>query len=130
MSTILWRRARDVQLSNSKAAPTSEGNRPRVSKARGPLTLFAVSTALCFSEWSVDRARATIITFNINSTFSGDSPVASAPWIKIQLNDHGGTGSVDLSISAIGLTGTESLSELCLNLDPSLDPTNLVFSAP
>jgi hypothetical protein len=76
-------------------------------------------------------AMATIVTYAMNTEFSGGTaPSASAPWVVVTINDFNLTGMVNLKISNPGLTGNENVEELMLNLDPALDPTDLLFSAP
>lgn len=66
----------------------------------------------------------------MNIEFSGaTAPSGSAPWVVVTIDDFNLTGSVDLTITAPGLTGSESLERLYLNLDPAYDPDDLVFSA-
>lgn len=80
---------------------------------------------------SPSQALATIVTYGMNMEFSGGvSPSASAPWVVVKIDDFNLTGMVDMKITAPGLTGSENLSGLYLNLDPALDPTDLLFSAP
>lgn len=80
---------------------------------------------------SPGHALATIVTYSMNIEFSGaTAPSGSAPWVIVTFNDFNLTGMVDMKVTAPGLTGTESLERLYLNLDPALDPTNLLFSAP
>jgi hypothetical protein len=48
--------------------------------------------------------------------------------VTIVLNDFGGTGSVELDITGTNLTANENLEVLMLNLDPALDPDDLIFT--
>lgn len=76
-------------------------------------------------------ARAGIITMDLNHTFSGIGPASGVlPWLNAQFDDHGSLGSVTITLSASHLTGTEYVSGWYVNLDPAMDPTALVFSAP
>jgi hypothetical protein len=72
---------------------------------------------LCLGE----VASATILTFGADIEFSGgQAPGCSAPWITITFNDHGSSGSVDFTLSAVNLLSSENVSELDLNLIPGL----------
>jgi hypothetical protein len=80
---------------------------------------------------SPGHAVASIVTYAMNLEFSGGTaPSASAPWVVVTIDDFNLSGMVDLKVTAPGLTGSENLSGLYLNLDPALDPTDLLFSAP
>jgi len=80
---------------------------------------------------SPGHAAASILTYGMNLEFSGGkAPSASAPWVTVTINDFNLTGMVELTIAANGLTGNENVSGMYLNLDPALDPTDLLFSAP
>lgn len=67
-------------------------------------------------------ARADFLAFSAVSEFSGGQAPASAspPWIVASFDDHGGTGSVDFTLTGSSLTGTENVVEFYMNLDPSL----------
>lgn len=65
--------------------------------------------------------------YQFNNPFSGMTPVGPAPWISALFTDVS-PGTVQLTITAVGLTGSESVGDLLLNLDPSLDPKKLNFS--
>jgi hypothetical protein len=76
-------------------------------------------------------ARAASTTFDLSTEYSGGTPpTGSAPWLRAIIDDAGGTGSVTLTLSSLSLVGTEFISNWYLNLDPLLDPADLVFSAP
>jgi len=73
---------------------------------------------LCLGE----VASATILSYGADLEFSGgQAPSGSTPWITITLNDHGSTGSVDFTLSAANLVSSENVSELDLNIVPSLN---------
>ena len=69
-----------------------------------------------------------VVECQASIAFSGAGPAGPPPWLKIALDDGGTLGSVDFTLEAIGLTGSEFLSKLYFNLDPSLDPDDLSFS--
>ena len=75
---------------------------------------------------------ATIVSFDMDVIFEGPGvPSNPSPWVNVTIDDGGTAGSVDLTLTAPGLTAkSEKLSAVYLNLDPVLDPTQLVFSAP
>ena len=94
--------------------------------------ILSVAAIFCLLPFlSPTQALATIVTYGMDTEFSGGkAPIGSAPWVLVTINDFNLSGSVELKISNPGLTATENVEELMLNLDPLLDPTNLVFSAP
>lgn len=74
-------------------------------------------------------AQAAILTFPASIEFSGATPPSGPlPWVTVVFDDQGGSGSVLMSLTATNLTAGEFITSLQLNLDPLLDPTNLVFS--
>ena len=88
------------------------------------LFIGVLGTALFFTS----VASAAILPFPMTLVWNGTAPAGVGPWVNIKFDDTGGT--VTLTITATNLTGTEKLGAVYLNLDPDLDPTNLVFSAP
>ncbi len=96
-----------------------------------PLFTAAMFSAFLLTSSFVSECRATIITFSANIEFSGGTaPVGAAPWLTAKFDDADSTGSVTLTLTAFNLTASEFISGWYLNLDPSLDVTSLVFSAP
>jgi hypothetical protein len=76
-------------------------------------------------------ANAAIVSFGTNFEFSGGaSPTGPTPWTTATFNDNGGTGSVVMTLANGNLVNQEFTRNWHFNLDPSLDPTQLVFSAP
>jgi hypothetical protein len=66
-------------------------------------------------------ARATVLTYATNIEFSGgQAPGGSTPWFTVVFDDHNLVGTVDFLLSAGNLTASENISELDLNLVPSL----------
>jgi len=93
------------------------------------LVLFAAIAAL--SVIPVSNVQATIVSLNMGVIFTGDGvPTNPAPWLKATFDDGGSSGSVVLTITAVGLTGGEKVNEVLFNLDPALNPAQLAFSAP
>lgn len=68
--------------------------------------------------------------FLFDNNFSGTSPAGPAPWTKLVFQDVGlgPSATVNVTFSTVGLTGSEFVSELYLNLDPALDPTKLTIT--
>jgi hypothetical protein len=76
-------------------------------------------------------ARAGILVLQLDTEFSGGTPPeGAAPWLTVTIDDGGAAGSVTLTLAATNLTDAEFVSQWNLNLDPLLDPTDLIFSAP
>ncbi|MGA2323295.1 MAG: PEP-CTERM sorting domain-containing protein [Sedimentisphaerales bacterium] len=93
------------------------------------LVFFAAIAAL--SVIPVSNVQATIVSLNMGVIFTGDGvPTNPAPWLKATFDDGGSSGSVVLTITAVGLTGGEKVNEVLFNLDPALNPALLAFSAP
>ena len=86
----------------------------------------AAGAALLVSLLAPSKAAADFY-YHLNNTFSGSSPSGPAPWVDAFFHDVS-PGTVDLTISAVGLTGTEFLSEFYINLNPIDFATNLVFT--
>ena len=78
-------------------------------------------------------ASALSITFDLNFEFSNGTPPGGAtPWVTITIDDAAdavGANGVRVTVSNAGLIGSEFVSEISLNLDPGLDPTDLSFGA-
>jgi len=94
-------------------------------------TIMAVAVAV--SLVLAGAARGGVITFGLDEEFSeGTPPEGTVPpaWLTVTIDD--GTddmdGLVTLTLAATNLTGSEKVKEWCLNLDPQLTPTDLVFS--
>jgi hypothetical protein len=91
-----------------------------------------VSTGLAFAALALCAisARAEVIAFDLSVEFSGGTaPAGAAPWIRATFDDGGGTGSVTLTLTSVNLVDAEFVSDWDFNLDPSLDPAALLFSA-
>jgi len=83
----------------------------------------AVSTT--FSPLSVEAASVQI---PFDKIFSGGSPASTnTPWSYALFEDVG-PGTVRLTVSNLNLTGAEDVDELYLNLNPSYNPKDLIFS--
>jgi hypothetical protein len=67
-------------------------------------------------------------SFNFNNRFSGtNDPLGTSPWVSALFQDAG-AGTVSLTVSNIGLIGSEFVGELYLNVTSSVDPATLHFS--
>ena len=90
----------------------------------------AVATACVFALVAVS-AEASMITFELSYEFSGATPPEGmAPWLTATFDDHDAPGLVDLTLVTTNLTDDEFVFEWLFNLDPELDASALVFSAP
>jgi hypothetical protein len=79
----------------------------------------------------VSTAQAAIVSFDYNIEFSGATPPAGAtPWLRATFDDGGGSGSVTLKFESVNLVLTEFVRFSYFNLDPALNPNDLIFSAP
>jgi len=77
-------------------------------------------------------SQAATLTFNLNTEFSGGvAPDGSPPWLTATFTDVGvPAGTVRLTLQGILKDPDEKVKEWMFNLDPGLNPANLVFSAP
>jgi hypothetical protein len=75
-------------------------------------------------------APAATVTYDFNHEFSSGTPPASSttPWLTAVFADTATAGLVTLTLTAPHLTGSEFVSGWYLNLNPILDPTQLLFS--
>jgi len=78
-------------------------------------------------------ARGAVVTFGLVEEFSGATPperTVPPPWLTVTIDDgaNDADGIVTLTLAATNLTGSEKVKEWCLNLDPQLTPTDLVFT--
>lgn len=74
---------------------------------------------------------ATVITFPLSIEYSGGTPPAgSLPWLTATFDDEGTPGDVKLKLTATNLTGTEFVTKWTFNLNPTISPANITFSAP
>ncbi len=73
------------------------------------------------------RVQAVAYLYHFGTVFSGSAPAAPAPWVDALYQDVT-PGTVRLTLSNVGLTGSENVFGTYLNLDPSLNPTSLTFA--
>lgn len=93
--------------------------------------LIGITAILATALWCAVAAPGGVLVFELNIEFSGGtSPAGVTPWVTATFDDHGVSGSVDLLLEAVNLVGSEFIFEWTFNLDPDLDPLELVFSSP
>jgi len=77
------------------------------------------------------QTHADTLSLPMTQEFSGATPPAGAtPWLTPFFDDENTPGTVVFTLFTTGLTGSELVSGLYLNVDPAIDPTDLSFSAP
>lgn len=91
--------------------------------------LMFVAAAVVYLASSMSAFAGTL-TISLDSVFSGGGPSGPAPWLVAHFDDGGTPGSVDITLTATNLTGSEYVSGWYINLDPVFDATQLVFSSP
>src|SRR5437870_2182321 len=67
------------------------------------------------------------ITYNFDHTLTGVAPAGPTPWLTATFSDSG-ANSVQLTLSAPGLTGNEFVGQWYFNLNPLLNPASLAFA--
>src|SRR5882762_1102891 len=67
------------------------------------------------------------ITYNFDHTLTGVAPAGPTPWLSATFSSSG-ANSVQLTLSAPGLTGNEFVGQWYFNLNPLLNPGNLAFA--
>jgi hypothetical protein len=88
------------------------------------LIIFFLPLAMAFS------ASATQVVFDFNIEFSnGTPPAGPAPWLRATFDDFGGVGTVQLTMEAIGLIGSEFVGSWYFNFDPTLNAAMYAPSA-
>ena len=74
------------------------------------------------------RAAATIVTYDVNTAFSGLTSAGTAPFIRLEFDDAVVPGSVRMTASAPGINAAEWVARMNLNLDPVISATDVSFS--
>ncbi len=92
-------------------------------RARKMAALFLLAPLILFPA----RAVADSYFFQFTNVFAGSQPDSSPSWVNSFFSDVK-PGTVQLKITANGLTDGNFLSALFFNLDPSLKPTKLTFT--
>ncbi len=116
-----YEEGRRTGLGLSEDRGKSPGRSVRIGSA-----LAALALLLCLC----GAAPADTIAFYASQEFSGGaSPVGPAPWLGIIFQDAG-PGTVTMTMTARGLTGSEFVSGLYFNLAPSIAPEALTLANP
>jgi hypothetical protein len=89
------------------------------------LLACALISGACFASTGL---YAGSVFYQFDDVFDGTSPTGSPPWVDATFTDTSTSGIVQLTITANGLTGGESLSDLFFNFNPSLNPSKLTFT--
>lgn len=97
---------------------------------RLPSAKLALASLLLLSFWlTALPAKASTLVLDYTFEFSGGVPPGGTPpWMQAVFDDFGGSGSVRLTMTTLGLTSPENVIGWYFNLDPALDPNSLVFS--
>jgi len=69
---------------------------------------------------------ASPITFDFDHTLNGAPPIGPTPWLTAAFASV--ANGVQLTLSAPGLTGSESVNQFFFNLNPTLNPASLNFT--
>jgi hypothetical protein len=97
-------------------------------RGRSTLLLLLVAISVGLFVLSSVSASATIITYELDTEFSGaDQPEGDPPWLTAAFDDGGAAGSVTLTLDAFGLTEEEFVSEWYFNVDDSVDLSGLIW---
>lgn len=73
-------------------------------------------------------ASAATVTFNYDISFGTVTPDGPAPYATSVFDDGGGAGTVVLTMFVAATVGDADVTQMYFNLDPTLDPTSLVFT--
>jgi hypothetical protein len=71
---------------------------------------------------------ASTVTFNYGTVSAGTAPGGAPPWLQAVFSDTGSANTVQLTLNAANLAGTEFVSGWYFNLNPAMDPKALSFS--
>ena len=74
------------------------------------------------------HASAATLTFRYNDSFGSVTPNGPAPYATSVFDDGESAGTVVLTMFVAATVGNADVTEMYFNLDPSLDPTSLVFT--
>jgi hypothetical protein len=87
-------------------------------------TCLALTAALIFAQ----QAKASVIAYNFDTVFSGSTPPAApGPWIQATFQDVT-PGTVDLTVTNVGVSTGEFISGVYFNLKPTDSATNLTLT--
>jgi hypothetical protein len=73
-------------------------------------------------------ASASTVTYNFGQLSGGTAPAGSPPWIQAIFSDTG-AGSVNLTLSAGNLSGSDFVTSWYFNLNPALSTSSLTLAA-
>jgi hypothetical protein len=111
---------------SSRKQPVNRGEENRLRLPQKLLLAAALAGVLAIQ--IAPDAQASTVTFNYTAIISGDTPAGTSPWVQATFDDGGSSGTVTLTMTTSGLTGSENVSGMYFNLDPTLNPTSLSFS--
>lgn len=66
-------------------------------------------------------------TYTLNTTFNGDAPTSPPPWLTATFETVA-LGEVQLTLQGSLAVASEFLSDVAFNVDPSIPPSDLIFS--
>jgi hypothetical protein len=103
--------------------------RNSTNKGSGLRTLCALSVAVLgvFVGQVQQVYGLSSVTYNFDTTLFGTPPSGPTPWLTAVFSD-GSPGTVNLTLSAPGLTGIESVDQMYFNLNPALNPSSMTFT--
>src|SRR3712207_6653448 len=89
---------------------------------------FARLTLLSASLLAVSApAQGAMIVFNLDGFITGAAPTSPLPWLTLTFEDVG-LGAVQLTVKSDLEVTSEFISEVVFNVDPSIDPTAVLFA--
>lgn len=91
---------------------------------------FWATLGIFFMVALAPASQASIVTFNYNQVISGSGLTSGSTWLKAVFNDGGSSGAVTLTMSTPGLVGSQNVSGMYFNIDPTLNSSlnNLSFT--
>jgi hypothetical protein len=73
------------------------------------------------------EVKVSALTFNFDQTLSGVAPAGPTPWLTASFTSAG-ANTVQLTLAASGLTGSEFVNQWYFNFNPDLNLGGLVFT--
>ncbi|MFO0900262.1 MAG: PEP-CTERM sorting domain-containing protein [Pirellulales bacterium] len=89
--------------------------------------LGKVVTIFCIIGLCAKALPATTLVYEYSSTFAGEMPVTSSPWLRATFDDLGASGTVNLKVEGLSLAPEEFVNSLYFNLDPAMSAQALSF---
>lgn len=111
---------------SSRKQPAQRGEENKLGLPTKLLLVAALAGVLAMP--GMPNAQASTVTFNYTAIISGDTPAGTSPWVQATFDDGGSSGTVTLTMTTSGLTGSENVSGMYFNLDTTLNPTSLSFA--